>query len=142
MLGHLANLFRILDLLGPLRQIFQDFGPSSTGTSTGRAWAGLPEKNRHVEVLACQIQTWGIRDCLKQVAGCSALQPSFEESTLDLPESWANLENDNLYIVNTTDIARLQWWEMFNDSNLSSLIKSGLKANPDFTIAKIDFFKV
>ena len=71
------------------------------------------------------------------LSGCSALQPSFEESTLDLPESWANLENDNLYIVNTTDIARLQWWEMFNDSNLSSLIKSGLKANPDFTIAKI-----
>ena len=71
------------------------------------------------------------------LSGCSALQPSFEESTLDLPESWANLENDNLYIVNTTDIARLQWWEMFNDSNLSSLIKSGLTANPDFTIAKI-----
>jgi len=71
------------------------------------------------------------------LSGCSALQPSFEESTLDLPQSWANLENDNLYIVNTTDIARLQWWEMFNDSNLSSLIKSGLKANPDFTIAKI-----
>ena len=71
------------------------------------------------------------------LSGCSALQPSFEESTLDLPESWVNLENDNVYIVNTTDIARLQWWEMFNDSNLSSLIKSGLKANPDFTIAKI-----
>ncbi len=71
------------------------------------------------------------------MSGCNSLQPSFEESTLDLPESWANLENGNLYIVNTTDIARLQWWEMFNDPNLSSLIKAGLEANPDFTIAKI-----
>jgi multidrug efflux system outer membrane protein len=62
------------------------------------------------------------------ISGC-ALTPDYERPELDLPEQWVRTSNTD------ASIANLNWWEIYQDSALSSLIETALERNQDLAVA-------
>jgi len=62
------------------------------------------------------------------VAGC-AMGPDYERPETVMPESFEQLTDSGVSIAN------LNWWELFGDEQLNSLVKTALEQNRDMAIA-------
>jgi len=62
------------------------------------------------------------------VAGC-AMGPDYERPESDMPESFMQPDDGG------TSIANLNWWELFEDEQLNTMIKIALEQNKDMAIA-------
>jgi len=61
-------------------------------------------------------------------AGCK-LTPDYERPDLDLPSSWTRS------VGTSESIANLEWWEVYQDEVLTSLIEAALNDNQDLGVA-------
>ncbi len=62
------------------------------------------------------------------VAGC-AMGPDYERPETELPEAFEQTADSS------SSIANLNWWELFGDEHLNSLVKIALEQNKDMAIA-------
>jgi len=62
------------------------------------------------------------------VAGC-AMGPDYERPETDIPESFRQPDDGGVSIAN------LNWWELFEDEQLNTMIKIALEQNKDMAIA-------
>jgi len=62
------------------------------------------------------------------VAGC-AMGPDYERPQTSMPEGFEQS------VVDGTSIANLNWWELFNDEQLNTLVRIALEQNKDMAIA-------
>lgn len=65
---------------------------------------------------------------LSLVSGCT-LGPDFEEPVVQSPETWQTR------VAQTADLADIEWWELFDDPILVSLVTNALVKNRDINIA-------
>ncbi|MGH9262295.1 MAG: TolC family protein, partial [Acidimicrobiales bacterium] len=63
-------------------------------------------------------------------AGC-AMGPNYERPPTTLPEGW----RDTAQAAQDSSYANLPWWEVFGDSTLRELIRTGLRENRDLRVA-------
>jgi multidrug efflux system outer membrane protein len=62
------------------------------------------------------------------VAGC-AMGPDYERPETELPESYKQTADLG------SSIANLNWWELFGDEHLNTLVRIALEQNKDMAIA-------
>jgi len=62
------------------------------------------------------------------VAGC-AMGPDYERPETEMPEAFEQV------IDSGASIANLNWWELFDDEQLNSLVRTALEQNKDMAIA-------
>ncbi|RKZ86676.1 MAG: hypothetical protein DRQ39_05430 [Gammaproteobacteria bacterium] len=65
------------------------------------------------------------------LAGCAAVGPDYKEPEIATPDAW-----ENTIIKEVDSGASLeQWWTIFNDPKLDSLLERAKQANPDLRLA-------
>jgi multidrug efflux system outer membrane protein len=69
------------------------------------------------------------------LSGCVTVGPDYERPETDKPKDWIN--KDSIISIDTADFAAADtaWWQLFNDTNLTALIHTGLRENADIKIA-------
>lgn len=71
------------------------------------------------------------------LAGCSWFSQPYNKPNLQIPNSWNN--KDSHLQMNTFNqaesLARLKWWQQFNDQNLNKIITDALANNNDIKMA-------
>jgi NodT family efflux transporter outer membrane factor (OMF) lipoprotein len=66
------------------------------------------------------------------MAGCKTVGPDFEKPDAPVADSWLNAEDER---VDTSTTAYQDWWEVFNDPELSRLIDTAYQQNLSLQVA-------
>jgi NodT family efflux transporter outer membrane factor (OMF) lipoprotein len=66
------------------------------------------------------------------VTGCKTIGPDFEKPEVPVADSWLEAENEN---VDTSLAVYQDWWEVFNDPALASLIDTAYQQNLSLQVA-------
>ncbi len=77
--------------------------------------------------------------CSALLTGC-ALTPDYERPVLDVPEAYyeekkQSSSTESLNVEENESIANLGWWQVFEDAELQTLIRSALTENKDVRVA-------
>lgn len=68
---------------------------------------------------------------------CAKVGPDYSPQSLDVPSNWKQLDASTKLVTNAKGASDLsQWWQIFNDQLLSSLIDEALQASPDLRLAQ------
>jgi outer membrane protein TolC len=66
------------------------------------------------------------------VGGCKTVGPDFEKPEVPVAETWLDANNEN---VDTTSTSYQDWWDVFEDPALSSLIDTAYQQNLSLQVA-------
>ena len=66
------------------------------------------------------------------IAGCKTVGPDFEKPEAPVADNWLNAEDER---VDTSNTAYQEWWEVFNDQELSKLIDTAYQQNLSLQVA-------
>ncbi len=66
------------------------------------------------------------------VAGCKTVGPDFEKPEVPVADTWLDAENEK---VDTSSVVYQDWWEVFNDPALTSLIDTAYQQNLSLQVA-------
>ena len=86
---------------------------------------------------ACPVQITslaGVITLLLLLTGCIKLGPDFVKPKAPLGEKWIDADNP---LIKTAQVEKIDWWSVFSDPVLNSLVETGYRQNLSLQIAGI-----